>query len=140
MGSEEGSGLVDEAAPGLTTAVAEHDSETVGNAGYGSAVGITEGVAHGFFTDLFGCTAPDVAKLIAQPQVFTMTEAVQPRSGGFFFEVEKAPRDAAVNSSALEDASTDHQVHYPGFGPNLRYGIYLRTSRHSYLEKTQGIK
>jgi hypothetical protein len=113
-------GLVDETAPGLPTAIAEHNSETVGNSGYGSAVGVAEGIAHRIFAHLFGRAAPYVAKLIAQAQVVPVTESIEARTGGFFLEVEKTPRYAAMHSSAFKDPSTDHQLYYHGFRAHFR--------------------
>ncbi len=84
--------LVDEAAPGLSTAIAEHDAETVGNPRYSSTVGVTEGIAHRIFAHLFGRAAPYVAKLIAQAQVVAVPESIEARAGGLFLEVEKTPR------------------------------------------------
>jgi hypothetical protein len=84
--------LVDEAAPGLSTAIAEHDAETVGNPGYGSTVGVAEGVAHGVFAHLFGRAAPYVAELIAQAQMVAVSESIEARTGSLFLEVEKTPR------------------------------------------------
>src|ERR1700730_4731454 len=118
--------LVYETTPGLSTAIAEHDAETIGNSRYGSAVGVAEGIAHGIFAHLFGRAAPYVAKLIAQAQMVPVTESIEARTGGFFLEVEKPPRYAAMHSSAFKDPSTDHQLHYHGFRGHFRLGIYLR--------------
>jgi hypothetical protein len=118
--------LVDETAPSLSTTVAEHDTETVGNPGYGSTVGITEGIAHRIFAHLFRRAAPYVAKLIAQPQMVAVTESIEARTGGFLLEVEKTPRYAGMHSPAFKDPSTDHQVHYHGFQAHFGLGISLR--------------
>ena len=107
--------LVDKTAPGLSTPIAQYDAVTVRNAGYRTAIGIPERVAHRFVADLFRGAAPNVAELVTKPEVIAMTKSVQARTGCFLLEIEEATRHAGVNSLAFEDASTDHQVHYPGF-------------------------
>jgi hypothetical protein len=121
--------LVDEAAPGFSAAVAEHDPITVGDPSYRSAVCIAKSVAHAIVADFLSGSAPDIAKLVAQPEVIPVSESIKTGGGGFFLELEKTSWYTAVNPTALKDSSTEHQLHYGGFVSQLRLGICLRTPR-----------
>lgn len=108
--------LLDESAPGFAAAIAQHDAKTVGHAGDGASIGVAEGVAHGFFTDFLGGSAPDIAKLVAQTEMIAVAKAIQTRAGTFFLKVEEAARYFRMNTAALEDTPMNHQFLLSGSG------------------------
>src|SRR5690349_14844395 len=113
MGPEDG--LVDESAPGLPTPVPKNDTEVVGDAGNGAAVGIAEGITNLVVRDLFRAAMPDVSEFVPQTKALTVPETVKARRGGFFFEVEEPPGHLGVYPFTLEDAFMDHHFHYQDF-------------------------
>jgi hypothetical protein len=100
--------LVDEPAPGLALAVAQHDSGTVCDSADGVTVGIAEGIAHRFIGGGLRRATPNISKLIAQSQVIAVSESIQTRSGGFFFKAKEPAGDLAVSFLPLENASVNH--------------------------------
>jgi hypothetical protein len=100
--------LIDEAAESFAAAVAQHNSEAVGNSRDGAAVGVAKRVAHRFLAHLLRRPAPDIAVLIAQSQVIAVTEAIEMSVGTLFFEIEKAAGHFAVNAPAFEDTMVNH--------------------------------
>jgi hypothetical protein len=106
------SALLDESAPGFATSIAKHDAEAVGNSRDGASVCVAERVPDGFFAYLFRGAAPDVAEFIAQAQLIAMAKPIKTCTGTLFFETEEAAGHFAVNATAFEDTTMDHQVHY----------------------------
>lgn len=105
---QESASLLDEASPGLPSLIAQDDPVAIRHAGYGVPIWITESVANRLLAHFFGGASPDISVFVAQLQMITVAESVQPRAGGFFLEAKESARNFAVDSTALEDTFTSH--------------------------------
>src|SRR5580700_8904557 len=99
--------LFDKPAPGFAAPIAQHQAEAVGNARDRAAVGVAKCVAYRLLTDLLRGAAPNIAKLVAQPQMIAVAETVETGVGPLFFKAEEASRHLAVGAPSLEDAAMD---------------------------------
>jgi hypothetical protein len=60
----------------------------------------------------FSAVPRHVAEFIAQAQLIAMAKPIKTCTGTLFFETEEAAGHFAVNATAFEDTTMDHQVHY----------------------------
>jgi hypothetical protein len=102
--------LLDKAAPGFASTIAEHNTEAIGNSRDGAAICVAKRVADRFLAHLFRRAAPDVAEFVTQAEVIAMAEAIETCAGTLFFEIEEAARYFAVDAPALKDTTMDHEL------------------------------